>query len=342
MVWSDLGRNGDALRLGPADDLHAAGGRDVRDVDPRAGVPGEHHVPSHDGLLGDPWPAGQSEPAGQLTFVRARCAVGKPRILGMLRNDAVKSPDVFQRAPHQLCVVHARAVVGEHSDARPGPGHKTEFGQLMASAILGDRTDGVDVDVPRPLAQIVDALGGLGRIGHRRGVGHGKDRREASQGCGATPGLDRFTVFAPRFPQVGMQIDQSRQSHQPVGAQPGRSTRRAGARLRTGGHDDAVGDEHITGAVASEVSPRDQQRARTLRWEAGGAGCCVHTVTPSPASRWYRTDMRTATPADTCSRTNDWAASAASPLISKPRFIGPGWQITACSGSAAKRRFVSP
>ncbi len=52
--------------------------------------------------------------------------------------------------------------------------------------------------------------------------------------------------------------------------------------------------------------------------------------------------IRTATPAATWSRTSERAASAASAEISSPRFMGPGWQITAWSAISPSRARVSP
>src|SRR4029450_10518554 len=60
VVRRDLGGDVDSTVLGPPDPLHAAGAGDVGDVDPAAGVAGQHDVPGDDGLLGHARPARQS------------------------------------------------------------------------------------------------------------------------------------------------------------------------------------------------------------------------------------------------------------------------------------------
>ena len=117
VVRRDLGGDVDAARLRPADDLDRAGGRDVADVQARADVLGEQHVAGDDRLLGDRRPAAQPEHAGQRALVHLR-VLGEPRLLRVLRDDAVERLDVLERAAHQHGVVHALAVVAEH----PHPG----------------------------------------------------------------------------------------------------------------------------------------------------------------------------------------------------------------------------
>ena len=53
VVRGHLGGDRDPSRLGPADDVDAAGRREVADVQPGAGGLGQQHVARDDGLLGD-------------------------------------------------------------------------------------------------------------------------------------------------------------------------------------------------------------------------------------------------------------------------------------------------
>ena len=57
------------------------------------------------------------EHGGERALVHLR-ALGEPRLLRVLGDDAVERLDVLQRAAHEQRVVHARAVVGEHPDLR--------------------------------------------------------------------------------------------------------------------------------------------------------------------------------------------------------------------------------
>ena len=84
-----------------------------------AGVRGEQAVARDDRLLGGGRPAGQAEPAGDLTLVQLG-AFGEPRLLGVLRDHPVERLHVLQGPAHQQRVGDAVAVVGEHPDrARP-------------------------------------------------------------------------------------------------------------------------------------------------------------------------------------------------------------------------------
>ena len=74
----------------------------------------------------------QPEPAGELALVHLG-ALGEPRLLGVLGDDAVERLDVLQRAAHQHRVGHALAVVGEHPHPGGGVGHRAELGELLAA-----------------------------------------------------------------------------------------------------------------------------------------------------------------------------------------------------------------
>ena len=226
VVRGDLGGDPPALRLGPADQLDAAGGGHVADVQPRADVLGQQHVPGDDRLLGDRRPAGQAEPGGDVTLVHLR-ARGEPGLLGVLGDDAVERLDVLQRAAHQPRVGHAVPVVGEDPDPGRGVGHRAELGQLLAGQPDGDRADRLHVDQPGLAAEPPDLLDDAGRVGDRRGVGHRAHRGVAAERRGPRAGLDGLGVLAARLAQVGVQVDQARQGDQPVARSVGATRRSA-------------------------------------------------------------------------------------------------------------------
>ena len=104
----------------------------MADVQPRADVGGEQAVAGDDRLLGDRRPAGQAEAAGELALVHLG-ALGEPRLLGVLGDDAVERLDVLQRPAHQHRVADALAVVGEDPDPGGGVGHRAELGEPLAA-----------------------------------------------------------------------------------------------------------------------------------------------------------------------------------------------------------------
>ena len=147
-------------------------------------------------------------------------APGEPRILGVLGHDAVERPDVLQGPAHQSRVGDAVAVVGEHPDLGSGAGHQPQLGELRPGKPLAHRTDRDHLGRAGRPAQRGQMRGGLGGVGDRVGVGHGQHRGvPAARRRPRTRG-DGLGVLAPGLPQVGVQIDQAGQRHQPVGVQP--------------------------------------------------------------------------------------------------------------------------
>ena len=102
---------------------------------------------------------------------------------------------------------------------RSGAVHQAELGELLARQALGDGADRHDVDQPGRASEVEDPFGGLGGVGHRAGVGHGQDRGEATDGCRGRAAGDRLGILATGLAQVGVQVDQAGQRHQPVGVE---------------------------------------------------------------------------------------------------------------------------
>ena len=133
-------------------------------------------------------------------------------------------------------------------------------------------------------------------------------------------GGDRLGVLASGLAQMRVRVDQARQRQQTVRLDP------LGVADVVRGYEHAVADAEVTGGAVGQRGTGDQQVSHS----------------GLPPSRWYSTLIRTDTPAVTWSRISELAASAASDEISRPRFIGPGWQIAAPGRSRASRSGVSP
>ena len=254
VVRGDLGGHRVALGLGRADQLHRAGRGDVADVQPGLGVRGQQDVAGDDRLLGDRRPAGQAQDPGQLALVHLR-ALGQPGLLRVLRDDAVEGLHVLQRAPHQVRVGDALAVVGEDPHAGRGVGHRAELGQPLAGQAHGDRADREHVAVPGLAAQPPDLLDHAGGVGDRVGVGHGVHGGEAAEGGGPGAGVDGLGVLAARLAQVGVQVDQARQGDQAAGVDhhgPGDRAQGPGV------GDDAVAQEEVLRVTAQDARVLDQ------------------------------------------------------------------------------------
>ena len=265
VVGADLGGDVPPRRLGLPDDLDRPGGGDVADVEAGADVGGQQAVAGDHCLLGHRRPAGQPEPARELALVHLG-ALGQPRLLGVLGDDAVERLDVLQRTAHQHRVVHALAVVGEHPHPSGRVGHRAELGELVAGQADGDGADGVDVAVAGLAAQAPDLLDHPGGVGDRVGVGHRVHGGEATHRGGLGAGEHCLGVLATGLAQVGVQVDQ------------------AGERDQAGGVDDlAVGlvpvavELHAT-VLEQEVGHPLAQDRGTLDQVAGHASAPSRSV----------------------------------------------------------------
>jgi hypothetical protein len=207
---------------------------------------------------------------------------------------------------------------------RPGAVHQPELGELGALEALGHGADRHDVDEPGAPAEVEDPLGGLGGVGDRVGVGHREHGGEAAGRGGASRSRSSRRPRG-RARAGGCAGRRSRAA----GRARRRRRARPGARVgvdRTDLGDEAVADEDVGGSPPRTSAPVTSRSPvlcfvtphSPLR-RAGGRG---RTSAPPPLRRPGR--------ARGC-----WAASAASALISRPRFIGPGWQMTA-SGRASE------
>ncbi len=258
VVRGDFGSDVDAAFLGPADDLHGAGGGDVADVQAGVHMLRQQDVTGDDAFLGDRRPAGESQDGGDGALVHLGPG-GKAGFLRVLGHHAVERFDVLQGAAHQHRIVDADAVIGKHADLGARIRHGTEFGELVAGQADGHGADGTDVHPAGRAAQAVDLFHHTGGIRHRVAVGHGVDRGEAAQGGGAGAGLYGFGIFAAGFAQVCVHVHHAGQCHQAGGFDDGGAVRVfvGGSDCAPGG-DDAVTDEQLLGPGAQDRCTADQ------------------------------------------------------------------------------------
>ena len=112
-------RHRQPLRLGPAHQVDRTGGREVEEVDRRAGQPGERDVAGDHGLLGGGGHARDAEPARPAPLVHG-AAGGQAGVLAVLGQGDAEALGVVEGAPHERAVLHAGTVVGEERHAQRG------------------------------------------------------------------------------------------------------------------------------------------------------------------------------------------------------------------------------
>ena len=100
-------------------------------------------------------------------------------ILAVIEHWHAHHPRVFDRAPHQLVVLDAAAVVGDRDDA--GLFERTDRRQLFAHQALRDRARRQHVHASDFRRAITNPADRSGTIGHWRAVRHGNDRREPAR-----------------------------------------------------------------------------------------------------------------------------------------------------------------
>ena len=131
VVRRRLGGDRQAVGFGPAHELDAAGRREVQQVDPG---PGEAHQLDVAHGPSAPRPR-DGQPGRPRRLQHSPSCITAPRVSGsslaVLGERDVEPRGVLQRTAHQLRVLHAVAVVGEHPHA--GAGQLAERGQLLAA-----------------------------------------------------------------------------------------------------------------------------------------------------------------------------------------------------------------
>jgi len=206
MMRCDLGGDPNAGLLAATHRFDGPPGGDMSDMHAPAGEAGQADIAVHHDFFGLVGHAPQPQCGGDNPFVHDGSR-GQRRLFTMVDDRHAEDTGVFQGPPHDLSRGNRLAVIGESHTA--GVNLVAHLGQLLTGHSLGDTTDRVDADHSIP--------GSLGQYepGHRliiidrRGVGHGRHRSEAAGRGRPGPGGDGFSVFASRFAQMNVHVDEA-------------------------------------------------------------------------------------------------------------------------------------
>ena len=220
---------------------------------------GEQHVAGDDRLLGDRGPAGAARARPDTLALVHLGALGEPRLLRVLGDDAVERLDVLQRAAHEHGVVDALAVVGEDPDPRrrSRPSRRARRAARPRRPTVTAPT-GLHVAVAGLAAEPPDLLDDAGGVGDRVGVGHRVHGGEAAERGGPGAGHDGLGVLAAGLAQVGVQVDQAGQRDQPVGVDDLGAV--GGQRRRRSSAITPSSSSRSVGSPPSDPGARDQVR----------------------------------------------------------------------------------
>ena len=221
---------------------------------PGSNVLSEQHVARDDRLLSDGRPTGKPEFAAEGAFVHLG-ALGEPRLLGVLRDDALKRFHVLEGTAHEQGIPDARAVIRKHPHPGATLGHRTNFGELAATEANRDGADGSNRDVARCVAECLHLFDDPSRVGDGRGVRHGVHGGKSANCRGLRPGQHSLAVLKTRLAQMSVEVDKAWEGHKSGGIDH-RCLRIRESRAELGDH--AVGDEDVGGGAVGQCCGANQ------------------------------------------------------------------------------------
>ena len=116
MMRAGFARDGYSALFGGAQQLDATRRAEMLAMHARAGQFGQQNVPGDDHFLARRRPTAQAQRHAPIAFVNH--AIGNQRvILAMVHDWEIEHPRVFERAPHQVVVLHAMPVIGDRHHA---------------------------------------------------------------------------------------------------------------------------------------------------------------------------------------------------------------------------------
>jgi hypothetical protein len=166
---------------------------------------GQHHIPGHRCIFGDPGNSFESQLSGDKALVHHPFA-DQRNVFGVGDDCQAKGARIFEGPSHQFAIGHRPAVVGNRQATSLF--QLTHLGQRLTFQPLGDAADRIDVDTPLFGGLAPDVEGDRLVVVDRVGVGHAGHRSKAA-GCGRPgAGHDVFLVLVAGIAQVHVYIDQ--------------------------------------------------------------------------------------------------------------------------------------
>ena len=231
-------------------------------------------------------------------------------VLGMHADHHAQAPGRLQPQAQGAGVLVRAPVIREHGRARLF--QVGQFGQFLTLLPLRQCRRRTQPRKAQAASLLDQAAHDRGVVHDRTGVRHAHHRAVPTGRRRRQPTGEVFLLRLPRLTQVRVQFDQRGGDR---AALPVDDLTFLG---KVPALDQAVLDGDALGLVrpdALDVSNRDHACPLALQFR--------------PTSRWYRTLMRMACPFSTCFRMRLRGPSAASLLISRSRFMGPGCRTTA-------------
>src|SRR6478736_4075133 len=207
VMWANFARNLHSSRLRLPEQAHTAAGADMLAMNRRIAELGKQDIPRDNDFLTDPRPPRQTEPEAPLSLMHYPVA-NERVVLAMVKDGDSKHPGIFDRATHDLVILHAMAIV-RYGDY-PGRKHRPVRRQLLAGETFRNGARGEDIDLCVALRFLPDKGNGSGIVCHRIGIGHAHNTREAASGGGARPSRNGLFLRLAGISKVDVHINQTR------------------------------------------------------------------------------------------------------------------------------------
>ena len=201
---------GRPLLLGELHHVDGMTGRDVCHMEARTGGFGQQDIARYHHIFRTAGNAAQTEPRRLHAFVHV-AAGAQVQVFAMVDHRKVERFGHLHRAAHNARIHHRAPVIRDRDNT--GVLHRAERCQFFTGAILGDGSDGEDIDGCVLARAFNDVAGDSGVIVHRQRVGHAADGGEASRRRGARSGFDGLGMLDSRLSQMDVHVDEAGSDH---------------------------------------------------------------------------------------------------------------------------------
>ena len=274
MMGRHLGSYVKSFFLGLSNQLHRPFRGDVTYVYPSTCELTQGDVPGNQSFFGfDGYPA-QAQACGDRALVHA-AAGHQDRVLAMVHNGKARKQCKAESAAHERRIVNRAAIIAETDDSSLC--HLDHFCQLLPFSAFAHAGYGKH-------PHFAFASGPVQHVLHRRhviyrwlSVGHTAHGGKAATSSGKRAGGDSLFVLLARFPQMTVDVYETRRKHQP------RSIKHS---FRTGGIAIFVHTDCCDAAVLDQDAPLGIQALRGVQYPCAAYQQARHRfLSNSPAWR---------------------------------------------------------
>ena len=230
---------------------------------------GQGQVSRHHGLFRRRRYAGEAKAGGNPPLGH-HPAAAQAVFLAVVNDGHGQVQGVGQGQAHQVRVGHRIAVIAVAH--RAGCGQFLHLGQFPTFPALGYRADGEDAHYAVGLRPLLDQFHHRLIVNGRVGVGHTAQGGKPAPGGGPGAGGDGLLVLVPRFPEVGVEVNETRGRHQVVGRNGMGAVGYVGRRQDgAGGENPAIPGQDVPHQVHTPAGVNDAGALKQNRAVVGSA-----------------------------------------------------------------------